>query len=78
MIWLSMIWNNPITRAIGGALIAAAGILVYGKAKERRGRLDERQDAEDADYEHAEDIRGRVERDLDERLRDFDDAGYRD
>ena len=42
-----------------------------------KGRRDARRDATIEDYEHAEDIRRRAA-DADQRLRDYDDAGWRD
>lgn len=63
-----------ILLALGG-LAAVAG---YGVRQRKRGRDDERQQAGEADHEHADDIRRRVERDADQRLRRYDDAGWRD
>jgi hypothetical protein len=44
----------------------------------REGRTDARRQAQEDDYENAVDIRDRVDRDLDQRVRDFDGRGYRD
>jgi len=43
-----------------------------------KGRSDAKRDARLEDYENAEDIRRRVDRDRSERLRRYDDAGWRD
>lgn len=79
MTWIiSLLLNNPIARAIGAALGALAAILAYGAMKKREGRQDARREAEDADYESAEDIRRRVRDNLDECVRELDDAGWRE
>lgn len=61
-----------------GALALVAGLLGYGSRERSKGRAQERIDAKEADYEAAAEIRDRVERDLDERVRSLDDAGWRD
>jgi len=43
-----------------------------------KGRSDANRDARLEDYENAEDIRRRVDRDLPDKLREYDDAGWRD
>lgn len=43
-----------------------------------KGRSDAKREAELDDYENAADIRDRVERDLPDKLREYDDAGWRD
>lgn len=48
-------------------------VLAYWK-----GRADAKRDARLEDYENAADIRDRVARDRSERLRRYDDAGWRD
>jgi hypothetical protein len=41
MTWLwAIITGNPIARAIGAALVAAAGILTFGAIKKREGRKE--------------------------------------
>lgn len=59
---------------IGGAIVAVLG---YLKIK-RSGAEAERRRAQNEDYENAEDIRNSVERDLPERVHEYNDAGYRD
>jgi hypothetical protein len=57
------------------ALLAFAGII----AQQRHDAAqDERREAENDDYENAADIRNRVERNLDDRVREFDGSGFRD
>jgi len=68
----------PSKAAIWAALSAiAAAFLAWLRMDARR---DQRRDAELKDYEHAEDIEARVSdnRADPERLRPFEDAGYRD
>ncbi|MGR3599204.1 MAG: hypothetical protein ACU0FH_02190 [Heliomarina sp.] len=63
-----------ILTILGG--IAAA--LVYGRRERRKGRVEERQKAKEQDHEKATAIRDRVDRDLPDRVREYDGAGYRD
>lgn len=79
MTWIiSLLLNNPIARAIGAALGALAAILAYGAMKKREGRQGARREAVEADHENAEDIRRRVRDNLDERVRKYDDSGWRE
>lgn len=61
--------------AAGAALVAALGLFLAGK---REGRRDGRRQAQEDDYENAADIRDRVSRNLDQRVREMDGRGYRD
>lgn len=65
------LWAAAISVAVTAFLV----LLFKAKAD---GRRDAQQDARERDHDKASDIRDRVERDLDQRVRDFDDAGYRD
>lgn len=65
----------PILLAIGAGI---ATILGYGARQRAKGRKQAETKAEEADDEHADDIRDRVERGLPERVRKHDDAGWRD
>ena len=70
--------GTRIGRAVSGALaliLAFAGAWVAGR---REGAQNARNKAVKDDYEHAEDIRNRVERDLAGKLRKHDDSGWRD
>ena len=60
------------------AVAALGGLLAYGRHRERKGRADRDQDAMEFDHDKADDMRRRVERDPSDRLRRYDDAGYRD
>lgn len=61
-----------------GALVALVlGVLGYGQVQKRTGRKEAEKDAEQADTERALDVRARADR-ADQRMRDFDDTGYRD
>jgi len=57
---------------------AIAALLGYGAVQRRKGRKQAEQQAKGADHERASEIRDRVERDLPDRVRRYDDAGYRD
>lgn len=60
------------------ALAALGGLVAYALGQRAKGRSQERQQAEDRDNDRADQIRNRVERELPDRLREFDGAGYRD
>lgn len=64
--WLSM---------IGAGVVAVGSALLLGR---RQGRRDAKQDAKEADYENADAIRDNVRSNLDERMRQYDDSGWRD
>lgn len=68
----------PSKAAIWAALSALAALFVAWLRID--ARRDQRRDAEIKDYEHAEDIEARVSdnRADPERLRPFEDAGFRD
>lgn len=63
-----------IVTVLGG--IAAA--LFYGRRERQKGRVEERQKAKEEDHDKASAIRDRVDRDLPDRVREYDGAGYRD
>ena len=54
-------------------LVTFFGVWLY-----RRGGKDAAHDMVEDDYENAEDIRRRVSVDRDKRVRELDDAGWRD
>ena len=62
---------------LGGLVALILGVLGFGRVQKRAGRKEAEDDAEKADTERALDIRARADR-ADERLRRFDDAGFRD
>jgi hypothetical protein len=62
---------------LGGLVALVLGILGFGQVQKRSGRKEAEDEAEKADTERALDIRARADR-ADERLRRFDDAGFRD
>lgn len=72
--------STRMGRALSAAAVAVAAFLGVWIAGRREGRSLARSEALEEDYENAQDIRNRVERGLDERLREQDDAGvgYRD
>lgn len=59
---------------IGAALLTAA---TFGKSQQRKGADKYEKRATEADHENANDIRARVSN-SDKRMRDYDDAGFRD
>jgi len=62
---------------LGGLVALILGVLGYGQAQRRAGRKEANDNAEQADTERALDIRRNADR-ADERLRKYDDAGFRD
>lgn len=64
--------------AMAAGLLATTLLYAFGSSKKREGREEERNKAKDLDNEMADEIRDRVERDLDDRVREFDGAGFRD
>ena len=70
---LSEIW--PILAGLGALLALLVG---YGAQRDKKTRERAKNEAEEIDNAKANDMRNRVERDLPDRVRKFDDAGYRD
>lgn len=62
---------------IGGLVALVLSVLGYGEMRRREGKRKAKDDAERADAERALDIRRSADR-ADERLRKYDDAGFRD
>jgi hypothetical protein len=62
---------------IGGLAALVLSVLGYGEMRRREGKRKAKDDAEHADAERALDIRRSADR-ADERLRQYDDAGFRD
>lgn len=67
-----------LKRAVGWAVAGAAMLWAAWVAGKREGTSRANSDARDADYENAEDIRRRVSTDRAQRVRELDDAGWRD
>lgn len=61
--------------ALLGIFVAVAAAFFAGQ---RRGKLRTEQRAQEENQKRADEIRDRIERGLDERVRSLDDAGYRD
>ena len=64
--------------ALAWAVAVVVALLAAWGAGRVGGERSARTEARDEDYEHADDIRRRVERDADDRVRKHDDAGWRD
>jgi hypothetical protein len=62
---------------IGGLAALVLSVLGYGEMRRREGKRRAKDDAERADAERALQIRRSADR-ADERLRKYDDAGFRD
>ena len=78
MIGWAFLIKSKLAQWIAVAVSAIVAILTFGQLQKRKGRKEERRKAKEADNENAAEIRDRVERDLPDRVRDFDDAGFRD
>jgi len=63
---------------LGGAVALLLGLLGVWKGGKSAGRKEERLKATEKDHENADRIRDDVRRNRADRLRQFDDAGYRD
>ncbi len=59
-------------------LAALAALLGFGVLKKQQGKAQEKAKAQVEDFEHAESIRDRVRDNRADRLRQYDDAGWRD
>jgi len=62
---------------IGGLAALVLSVLGYGEMRRREGKRKAKDDAGRADAKRALDIRRSADR-ADERLRKYDDAGFRD
>jgi hypothetical protein len=67
-----------IPTILGTLGVAILGALVAYWRGRASGESDANQDAMEDDYENAKDIRRRVNVDRAQRLRELDDAGFRD
>ena len=63
---------------IVGGVVLIAGFFLNNKHQRNKGKKQERQKAKEADHANAKAIRDRVGDNLADKLRDFDDAGFRD
>jgi hypothetical protein len=70
--------STRIGRALSWASVAALAAFGIYAAGRREGRSAANSDAMEQDYENADDIRRRVSTDRAKRLRELDDAGWRD
>jgi hypothetical protein len=75
--WAAILSSRP-ARWLAGGLAALLGILGIIAHQRRDAAQDALTEAENEDYENADDIRRRVERDLASELRKYDSAGFRD
>lgn len=70
--------STRIGRALSWASVAALAAFGIYTAGRKEGRSQANSDAMEQDYENADDIRRRVSTDRAKRLRELDDAGWRD
>ena len=75
---LSLLGIDALTGIIGGFAIAIIGGFVAYWRGRVKGASNARHDAMEDDYENAAEIRDRVGRNRADRVRELDDAGYRD
>ena len=75
---IAWLMGTRLGRALAGVVALVLGGLGLWAAGRREGRKGAISEIKDEDYENAEDIRRRVERDLDKRVRDYDSTGWRD
>ena len=75
---LSLLGIDALTGILGGfALAIIGGFVAYWRGRVK-GASDATQEAMEDDYENAAEIRDRVGRNRADRVRELDDAGYRD
>jgi hypothetical protein len=75
---IAWLLGSRLGRGLGVAVAAAvafAGIIIHQR---RDAVQDDRHKAREADNENATDIRNSVERDLSDRVREYDGHGFRD
>ena len=75
---LSLLGIDALAGVLGGLALAIIGAFVAYWRGRVKGAGNARQDAMEDDYENAAEIRDRVSRNRADRLRELDDAGYRD
>lgn len=75
---IAWLLGSRIGRALSAVLTAIGVAFAVFTAGKREGRRNERHKAKEADHENAADIRDRVDRNLDQRLREMDGRGFRD
>lgn len=77
---IELLLGSGIIDWVISAVVAVVAALAYGKYQKRKGKREVLREIQEDDHEHAADIRDRVDRDLDKRVREVDDAGigYRD
>ena len=75
---LSLLGIDALTGIIGGFAIAIITAFVAYWRGRVNGAGKATQDAMEDDYENAAEIRNRVSRNRADRMRQLDDAGYRD
>lgn len=63
---------------IAGAVALITAYFVNNKVQQNKGKKKQQQKAKEADRENAVEIRDNVKHNLDKRVRDLDDAGFRD
>jgi hypothetical protein len=77
VIWWRLI-PGPIRRGVSWLLGVTVLLWLWWREMKRNQALSATMKAKDADYENADDIRRRVSTDRAKRVRELDDAGWRD
>lgn len=75
---LDLLGLDALMGVLGGIALAIVGAFVAYLRGRATGATKERQDAMEDDYENAAEIRDRVSRNRADRVRQLDDAGFRD
>ena len=75
---LSLLGIDALAAGLGGFALAIVGVFVAYWRGRVKGASNARQDAMEDDYDNAAEIRDRVSRNRADRVRELDDAGYRD
>lgn len=75
---IDLLLGSGAVQWVLGVLAAIIGLFAYGRVQKRKGKKEVLREVQEADYENAAEINDRVERNLDKRVRDMDDRGWRD
>lgn len=75
---IEAIFGSTLLKYAIGLVLSILGILGARAKWKNDGRMEERANAKNKDYERAKTIRDSVRDDLPDRVRKHDDSGYRD
>lgn len=77
IVW-DLIAGSQIFAWVVAGVAGLAALFLHGKSQRRKGAKDKERELEIRDHENAKDIRDRVDRELDDELREHEQRGFRD